>query len=712
MPFILFFLSLGISVFFVFPLSGEALPGAPFLQLSEPERDIRLLAQAAPPAETMQPAPAQVTPPAAAPQAPAGAETPVPREVKPEPTKQPGVEAQQPQPIPAAPVPVPPVAPRKEPVPRQPQFGGGPVSFFFDDADVFEVIQTVFGDVLKVNYIIDPKVKGKVTFRTVTPIPKEEVLNVMEIILRINGVGFVEEKGLYRIIPLTDVPKELVYSQVGKDPGRVAIELFTFKNMNLKESMPDLESTIGLNVQGGTTRILPILRLNALMVVTSTKEQMEYVRQWIEAFDGMFAHARPKITVYPLQNSKASHVASMLSSILGGSGGGGATPAPTTPRPAATPAAGAAPAAAPRAGAAATVTGGTGFLVSPDTRIFADEISNSLIILSTPADYAFIEETIRKIDTPPRQVVIEGLLVRVDLTDNLDFGMQWTIQNDFTIKGLKPFGKSTQGTGRTAITSDDSVRFDGPLSLNTPLAASNFTFTAIDAAGNIKLALQSLASEGKAKILASPHILVSDNREARIQVGQQIPIATSATTTPLATTATQVQSTTTSTIQYKDIGIILKVKPQINDSGLVSLEVTQEVSSLGADVNIGGQAFSSINKTEATTDLVAQDGETIIIGGLIREDNTRSRDGIPFLSRIPVLGYLFGSTVDHTTRAELIILLTPRVVRNMQEAGSVTSDYIEKYKGGAKDKAIDKFIEERGRKPKDGGDAGNNDADK
>jgi general secretion pathway protein D len=593
------------------------------------------------------------------------------------------------------------------------QAAGGPVSFFFDDADVFEVVQTVFGDVLKVNYIIDPKVKGKVTFRTVTPIPKEEVLNVMEIILRINGVGFVEEKGLYRIIPLTDVSKELVYSQVGKDPGKVAIELFIFKNMNLKESMPDLENTIGLNVQGGTTRILPILRLNALMVVASTKEQMEYVRQWVEAFDSMFAGARPKITVYPLQNSKAAHVASMLSSILGGGGGvaGTATPPPTAPRPAATPAAGAAPAAAaPRAGAAATVTGGTGFLVSPDTRIFADEISNSLIILSTPADYAFIEETIRKIDTVPRQVVIEGLLVRVDLTDNLDFGMQWTIQNDFTIKGLKPFGRSEQSSGRIA---NDSVRFEGPLSLNTPIASPNFTFTAIDAAGNIKLALQSLASQGKAKILASPHILVSDNREARIQVGQQIPIATSTTTQPISTTTTTTATVaSTSTIQYKDIGIILKVKPQINDSGLVSLEVTQEVSSQGADVNIAGQAFASINKTEATTDLVAQDGETIIIGGLIREDNTRSRDGIPFLSRIPVLGYLFGSTVDHTTRAELIILLTPRVVRNMQEAGSLTSDYIEKYKGVAKDKEINKFIEERGRKPKDGGDAGNSAPDK
>lgn len=615
-------------------------------------------------------------------------EKPAPSEAKPE--------------VPAVPGQVPPV--RTQPFRRGAQQGGGPVSFFFDDADIFEVVQTVFGDILKVNYLIDQRVKGKVNFRTVTPIPREEVLPVMETILRINGIGFVEEKGLYRIVPLSDVSKELVFAQVGKDPSRVAIEMFTFKNMNLKESMPDIENTIGLNVQGGTVRVLPILRLNALLVVASTKEQMEYVRKWVEAMDNMFAYARPKIMVYPLQNSKADHVAAMLQSILGGGGGAGGTttaaapaapkptaaPGTTTTTPAATP--------APKTGPATTVSG-TGFLVSPDTRIFADETANALIILATPADYSFIEETIKKIDTSPRQVVIEGLLVRVDLTDNLDFGMQWTIQNDVTIKGLKPF--------------KNDINIAGPLTLNSPIPASSgtptFTFTAFDASGiNAKLALQALASQGKAKILASPHILVSDNREARIQVGQQIPLATSTTTTPIGSTVPT--NTTTSTIQYKDIGIILKVKPQINDSGLVSLEVTQEVSSLGTNVAIAGQDFASINKTEATTNLVAQDGETIIIGGLIREDSTKSRSGIPFLSRIPVLGYLFGGTIDETTRAELIILLTPHVVRNMQEAGSVTQDYVEKYRGIAKDKSIDQFIQERSEKGKEGGDAGAKDA--
>jgi general secretion pathway protein D len=261
--------------------------------------------------------------------------------------------------------------------------------------------------------------------------------------------------------------------------------------------------------------------------------------------------------------------------------------------------------------------------------------------------------------------MIEAMVAAVRLTDELSFGVQWLIKNDIKIKGLKAFGN------------DDTLTLTGPLSLNAPISGANFSFTAIDEAGTTVLLLQSLASEGKVKILASPHILVSDNREASIQVGQQVPIATSTITEPTVTT-----SAITSSVQYKDIGIILKVKPQVNESGLVSLEISQEVSSLFTEpVKIAGQDFTAINKTEAKTNLVAQDGQTIIIGGLIREDITKNRAGIPFLYKIPIIGYLFGSTVNETIRNELIILLTPHVIRTVQEAKDMTSEYVNRYTG-------------------------------
>jgi len=620
--------------------------------------------------------------------------------------KKPETETQQPSGLQAPPVPGEPVKRPRVTQPGIPQTAGAPaptVSFFFDDADVFEVAQTIFADILKVNYIIDPQVKGRVNFRTINPIPKDEVLSVMEIIFRLNGIGFVEEGGLYRILPLAEVSKELIFSQIGKLPEKVAMEMFAFKNLDIREAMPDIENALGLHLKGGTVRILPIFRMNALIVVATSKESLEYIRKWVEVFDKMFASARPKIFVYSLQNSKATHIASLLQSIFTGSGSSGASaPPPAAPaaaRPAgAPPTAPSAASSGPRVGAAATVAGGGSF-VAAETRVFADEITNSLIILSTPADYSFIEETVKRLDIMPRQVVIEGLIARVDLTDNLSFGFSWSLKTDVNISGIQPFNNPIDLNGVIGINPG------GANPKNLP--AKGFTFVGKDSRNALRAVITALAEESKAKVLAAPHILVSDNREARIQVGRQVPIATSTTSTLTSTTSTDTSSSipVTSTIQYKDIGIILKVKPQVNDSGLIALEITQEISSLGETVRVGGQDEISINKTEAVTSLVAQDGDTIIIGGLIQEDTSNSKDGLPFLSKIPIIGNLFGNTTDKKNRTELIILLTPHVIKTLQEAVDVTTGYVDRYEGSAKDKDINKFIQERSQQRKDSSDS-------
>jgi type II secretory pathway component GspD/PulD (secretin) len=566
------------------------------------------------------------------------------------------------------------------------------VSFNFDDADVFSVIQTIFGDILRVNYIVDPNVKGRVTFRSVAPVAKENVLPLLEVILRLNNIAIVEEGGLYRIIPMGDIPKEPAPVGIGRESetvkitGKALLQVVPVKYIPSSELVRLLTPFLSRNAA-----IVDVPKTNHIIIV-DTDANVKRLLQLVEIFDSeQLKQVTPQVFVYPVQNSKAKDVANMLQQIfLGGRPTTQARPttAPRTPTPAQpTPVLQPQVSMGPEGGEA---------LVSEVTRIIPDEITNSVIILATPDDYKLMAETIKKIDTMPRQVVIEGLVAQVKLTDALDFGMQWTIQNELKITGLRPFNKD--------------INISGPLELNPPLktpplTSSTFQFTAFDAAGQVKLLLQALATEGKVKVLASPHILVSDNREARIQVGSQIPIATQTTSTPISTTGEGVvSSTVTSTVQYKDIGIILKVKPQVNESGLVSLEISQEVSSLGAPVPIAGQNFASIDKTEATTNLVAQDGETIIIGGLIREDATKSRAGIPFLSKIPILGYLFGSTIDESIRNELIILLTPHVMRNQQEAKDVTSDYVERYKDATKDKKVDEFIKERSQKEQESGD--------
>jgi general secretion pathway protein D len=188
-------------------------------------------------------------------------------------------------------------------------------------------------------------------------------------------------------------------------------------------------------------------------------------------------------------------------------------------------------------------------------------------------------------------------------------------------------------------------------------------------------------------VLASPHILAADNREARIQIGNQVPIVTSET--PISTTGTTGTSVSRS-IQYKDTGVILKIKPLINESGLVTLDVSQEVSDYFIQA-IYGSEYPVITKREVSTNLVAQDGETIVIGGLIQENYKRTREGLPLLSKIPVLGWLFSNTKDENKRTEIIMLLTPLVVKNPEDAKNMTNVYIHRIKGVKKDLRLEQM---------------------
>ncbi|MFI5294191.1 MAG: secretin N-terminal domain-containing protein [Thermodesulfovibrionales bacterium] len=589
--------------------------------------------------------------------------------------------------------------------PRTPTARKGDVSFNFDDADVYSVIQTIFGDVLRVNYIIDPRVKGRVNFRSVAPVAKEDVLPLMEVILRLNGVGVVEEGGLYRIVPIGDLPKEPAAVGMGRDPqeieltGKARLQVVPIKFIQSSEMTRILTPFLS------TSAVIVDVPKSNHIVIIDTDANVKRLLQLVDTFDNeKLKQVTPRIFVYAVQNSKAKDVAALLQQIFQK---GGASTVPKTSTAGTTTTSQRPPIpgqpTAPTAPSPQILVGGqsTGEgLVSEITKIIPDEVTNSIVILATPEDYALILDTIQKIDIMPRQVILEGLIVQVTLTDNLSFGMSYSMNTDFKITGLKPF-KNPVDLGSNSSSS-------GNLGVNTTtfskVPTDGFTFIGYDPTGNIRAVLTALEDRSKAKVVAAPHILVADNREARIQVGQQIPLATStssqitatSTTTGIATTNTPVIGTTT--VQYKDIGIILKVKPQVNDSGLISLELSQEISAVGDAVVVGGLDEVSINKTEVTSNLVARDGETIIIGGLIREDTSKGTSGVPLLSRIPILGALFGNTSDKVTRNEIIILLTPHVVRNQQEAKDVTSEYVDRYRAGAKDKDIDKFIKERGRK--------------
>lgn len=580
--------------------------------------------------------------------------------------------------LPTKQLPLPAVQPAAFPVARRGQF-----ILNFDDADVYTIIQTIFGEALRVNYVVDPRVKGRVTFRAIAPVPMENVLPLMEVILRLNGIGVVEDNGLYRIIPISDISKEPSPVSFGRDPGKVPI---TGKSLLQVVPITYVHSSEVLKL------ITPFSSTNAVLIdvpkgnqiiIVDTDANVKRMLKLIEIFDNeKLKQRKPQVFVYQVQNSKAKDVASLLQQIFLGS-------KPAAPERTSTPSrtgqvtpAASSPTSPPGSTGSlqpnvSTITTGGESLVADFTRIIPDEITNTVIILSTPEDYTAIKKSIEEIDIVPRQVVIEGMVASVSLTDNLSLGIAALFKGN--------------------IFNLDSKFILNPNALNvdpSKLSMTGFTFIGVDVAGAVRALITALATESKAKVLAAPHILVSDNRDAKIQVGQQVPLITSETYGTVGVAPVR-------NFQYRDIGIILKVKPRINAGGLVSLELYQEISTYET-ITLSGDSQLLLNKTDVTTDLVVQDNQTIVIGGLIREDVTKSRTGIPFLSKIPILGWLFGGTEDDTKRQEIIILLTPHVIKNQKDAKDISSEYVDKMSESSKGKIKkEELIKEK--QPKQGG---------
>ncbi|MEN6320515.1 MAG: secretin N-terminal domain-containing protein [Syntrophaceae bacterium] len=538
----------------------------------------------------------------------------------------------------------------------------GQIVLNFDDADVYTVIQTIFGEVLRVNYIVDPRVKGRVTFRSVAPVPVDEVLPLMEVILRLNGIAVVEHKGLYRIIPISDIPKEPSPVSYGRDPEKIPITGKAFVQVVPIIYVQSSEVLKLITPFASTNAVLIDVPKSNQIIVVDTDANIRRILKLVEIFDNEKQKQRkPYVFVYLIRNGKAKDIANLLQQIFLGSkglttertspvpktlSGTASHQTPTQPGTIASPST-----------HNSSISGGVEAIVSEFTRFIPDEITNSITILSTPEDYAVIKKTIEDLDIVPRQVIIEGMIASVSLTDNLSLGISGLFKGSISLGGNKYSTRGALNPSGLAV-DPNNLSLDG------------FTFVGIDVAGAVRAVITTLATDSKAKVLAAPHILVSDNRDAKIQVGQQVPLITTET---YGSTTVAPQRT----YQYRDIGIILKVKPRINSGGLVAIELYQEISTY-EKIALSGEDQLLLDKTDVTTELVVQDGQTIVIGGLIREDTSKSRSGIPFLSKIPIIGWLFGNTEDDKSRQEIIILLTPHVIKDQHEAKDATKKYIDK----------------------------------
>ena len=452
--------------------------------------------------------------------------------------------------------------------------------------------------------------------------------------------------------------------------------VFTLQNSDVKQVMTELEKIVGdrnTSPITGILKIVPIERMNALLVVTPQPAYLEEVKKWIERLDKGGEGGGPQFYVYYLQNTRAERVAPLLQQAFTGRVQQQAAPsAPTlapgtpagqivnppsfTPQPAvpvANPGTPAAPAVVVNQAAGAPgAQAGSGIV--KNLQVVADKDANTLLFVATAAEYAIIEQALRKLDIPQRQVIIEVTIAEVNLTDELQFGVDWLF------KGGAPSGRGSGGNLTGGLISNPSNPAAGlPSSTDTPAAAFAKGFTYIinnsNFPGGIQAVLNLLDTYGNTKVVANPHVGALDNQKATIKAGNRIPISQQ----------TLVGGTTnavTTTSQYIDTGVLLQVTPHINAGGLVTLDVQAEVSNPGNPA-VAGDA-PPINTRSVQTLVAVQSGQTMVMGGLISDTRQNASEGIPLLSRIPVLGGLFGNQNLKNDRTELVLFITPRVVEN------------------------------------------------
>ena len=312
-----------------------------------------------------------------------------------------------------------------------------------------------------------------------------------------------------------------------------------------------------------------------------------------------------------------------------------------------------------------------------EVNIVANESTNSLVILATARDYDMIKEVLRKLDVVPRQVLIETMIAEIGLNGILQFGVEYAIANN----GLNSV------LGDVPEEDEDTVALPGATSRsinNTSLlraakkgikVGNDGLFSFITDRRQFLVLINALAARSNVRSLATPHVIAADNREAHILIGEEIPILTSSSVSTFSA-----NSPTVNSIQYRDTGKILTILPQINSAGLVNMEITQEVSAVG-DESFGDTSSPSFTSRQAETTVVVQDGQSVLIGGIIDDQMTRSRRGVPFLMDIPVLGRFFRTESEVLDRTELLILLTPPVIRDRREAQSVTEEFEERVRG-------------------------------
>lgn len=602
-------------------------------------------------------------------------------------------------------------APGQAPITTMPS---GELTLNFVDADLREVIQAILGDTLNANYIVDPAVQGTVTMQTSRPLPPSALLTTLEDILSLNGATLLQSEGVYKIVPAdravsggagasvvqpsgrpttgtstTIVPLRYVsVSEMQKileplapggavlnvDPTRNVIVLggdrstranlldvieafdvdwlqgtsFALYPVHSAEAATlaaELEAIFGAEAEGGGSmvRFVPIERLNAILAISPNREYLRRVGTWVTRLDAGEEEVQ-RIFVYYVENARAAELAEILGEIFSPGETTGVSRPDLAPGLQPTELTGEGGGEQVRSASTPTAVGSEGVRTGAQgpIRIIADPARNALVILATPRDYRLVQSALRQLDIIPLQVLIEATIAEVRLTNELRYGLEWffrTGNSSFTLNNL----------GTTAISSV----FPG--------------FSYVLSAGSVDVILNALEQVTNVNVISSPSVSVLDNQTASLLVGDQVPILTQQSQSTVA------NAPIVNSVEYRDTGIELNVTPRVNAGGLVTMEIDQSVSDV-VQTDTSTIDSPTIQQRQIQSTVAVQDGETIALGGLIEDSNQEGSSGVPLLSNIPILGFLFGRQTDRAERTELLVFLTPRVIRNQAEARRITDE--------------------------------------
>ncbi len=637
----------------------------------------------------------------------------------------------------------------------------GTYSLNFDDADLGEVAKVILGDILGQNYVLNPKVAGKVTLQTTQALTKEELLPTLEMVLRMNNAALVKVAKIYHIEPAADA---LLTSDITATsrPG-YQTRVIPVKNVDVQDIVDVIKPLVGektiLNVDGtrniiiasGTAdemarvmdmvgtfdidvlrgrsfglfslahvepdaiieelqavfdqkskdndseffRFIAIERLNAVLAITHQAKYLNDIETWVHRLDKASSEKGGGVYVYRAQHYDSDELANTLNEIFtgaqkrdtaaklapgqkssslsnnsssansstsGSSSNNSSASNSSSGSGSSTAAGGSSGGLSKRtkktsaSGSGSASTGDVKVSNVDNVRIISDKANNSLIIVAKPREYEVILPIIKQLDILPLQVLIDATIVSVKLKDDLQYGISWYLSHK---------GSSLGSTGSTSTAA---------AAIATGAATGGLG--AIYSSGTVQALLTAQSTLNNVKVISSPSLMVLNNQQAKINVGDQIPIQTGTTSVPVSG-GTIAQA---SSIQYKDTGVTLEVTPRVNANGMVIMDISQIVSSVVPQAN-GVTSTATINKKEIESSVAVQDGETIVLGGLIDNNITNDKAGIPFLQELPWIGPLFGSTTRNNDKDELVVLITPRVVKSRQDSRLISNEFKRKLTG-------------------------------